>query len=144
MRKIQKLWHVMLWIFSGILMTLVVIYAFFRVGYEYTYYRDYKSVKNIKTRYIYPWEKDRFETDLPVEFVSEMHNARVVQKLHITAENRKSYTIFRFADDHIQLMRSPVKKFMNIRWITAYYNITDKSAKEKLLKLLDARREPEE
>ena len=82
--------------------------------------------------------------DLQVKFVSAMHNAGIIQKLIVQAENRKSFMIFRFDDNHIQLMSFPVQKYIGIGWLKAYYDITDKSTKEKLLKLLDAHREPDE
>ena len=58
--------------------------------------------------------------------------------------NRKSFMIFRFDDNHIQLMSFPVRKYIGIGWLKAYYDITDKSTTEKLLKLFDAHREPDE
>ena len=73
-----------------------------------------------------------------------MHNAGIIQKLIVQAENRKSFMIFRFDDNHIQLMSFPVQKYIGIGWLKVYYDITDKSTKEKLLKLLDAHREPDE
>ena len=119
-------------------------YGICRGIYEYTYYWDYKSLQNIKLLYVYPWEHDRFEIDLPVKFVSESHEAGVVQKLLVTAENRKSFMIFRYEDNHIQLLSMPIKKYPLIGIVTTYYDITDESAKEKLLKLLDVHRKSDE
>ena len=119
-------------------------YGIYRGIYEYTYYRDYKSLQNIKLLYVYPWEHDRFEISLQVEFVSSMHNAGVIQKLLVTAENGKSFMIFRFKDNHIQLMSFPIRRYTGIGWLNAYYDITDESAKEKLLKFLDAHRKSDE
>ena len=143
-QKNQKKYRILLWISLSVLLTSAGAYGIYRGIYEYTYYRDYKSLQNIKLLYVYPWEHDRFEMDLPVKFVSAMHNAGIIQKLIVQAENRKSFMIFRFDDNHIQLMSFPVQKYIGIGWIKAYYDITDKSTKEKLLKLLDIHRKSDE
>ena len=143
-QKNQKKYRILLWISLSVLLTSAGAYGIYRGIYEYTYYRDYKSLQNIKLLYVYPWEHNRFEIALQVKFVSAMHNAGIIQKLIVQAENRKSFMIFRFDDNHIQLMSFPVPKYIGIGWLKAYYDITDKSTKEKLLKLLDAHREPDE
>ena len=66
------------------------------------------------------------------------------QKLIVQTENGKSFMIFRFDDNHIQLMSFPVPQYIGIGWLKAYYDITDKSTKEKLLKLLDTHRKSDE
>ena len=139
-QKNQKKYRILLWISLSVLLTSAGAYGIYRGIYEYTYYRDYKSLQNIKLLYVYPWEHDRCEMDLQVKFVSAMHNAGIIQKLIVQAENRKSFMIFRFDDNHIQLMSFPVQKYIGIGWLKAYYDITDKSTKEKLLKLLDVHR----
>ena len=88
MKKTHKKYRILLWISLSVLLTSAGTYGIYRGIYEYTYYRDYKSLQNIKLLYVYPWEHDRFEIDLPVKFVSESHEAGVVQKLLVTAENR--------------------------------------------------------
>ena len=143
-QKNQKKYRILLWISLSVLLTSAGAYGIYRGIYEYTYYRDYKSLQNIKLLYVYPWEHNRFEIALQVKFVSAMHNAGIIQKLIVQAENRKIFMIFRFDDNHIQLMSFPVQKYIGIGWLKAYYDITDKSTKEKLLKLLDAHREPDE
>ena len=143
-QKNQKKYRILLWISLSVLLTSAGAYGIYRGIYEYTYYRDYKSLQNIKLLYVYPWEHNRFEIALQVKFVSAMHNAGIIQKLIVQAENRKSFMIFRFDDNHIQLMSFPVQKYIGIGWLKAYYDITDKSTKEKLLKLLDTHREPDE
>ena len=143
-QKNQKKYRILLWISLSVLLTSAGAYGIYRGIYEYTYYRDYKSLQNIKLLYVYPWEHNRFEIALQVKFVSAMHNAGIIQKLIVQAENRKSFMIFRFDDNHIQLMSFPVQKYIGIGWLKAHYDITDKSTKEKLLKLLDAHREPDE
>ena len=144
MKKTYKKYRILLGISLSVLLASAGAYGIYRGIYEYTYYRDYKSLQNIKLLYVYPWEHNRFEIALQVKFVSAMHNAGIIQKLIVQAENRKSFMIFRFDDNHIQLMSFPVQKHIGIGWLKAYYDITDKSTKEKLLKLFDAHREPDE
>ena len=143
-QKTQKKYRILLWICLSVLLASAGVYGIYRGIYEYTYYRDYKSLQNIKLLYVYPWEHDRFEISLQVEFVSSMHNAGVIQKLLVTAENGRSFMIFRFKDNHIQLMSFPIRRYTGIGWLNAYYDITDESAKEKLLKFLDAHRKSDE
>ena len=143
-QKTQKKYRILLWICLSVLLAAAGAYGIYRGIYEYTYYRDYKSVENIKLLYVYPWEHDRFEIALQVEFVSAMHNAGGGQKLLVQAENGKSFMIFRFDDEHVQLMSFPVRKYIGIGWLKAYYYITDKTTKEKLLKLLDVHRKSDE
>ena len=143
-QKNQKKYRILLWISLSVLLASAGAYGIYRGIYEYTYYQDYKSLQNIKLLYVYPWEHDRCEMDLQVKFVSAMHNAGIIQKLIVQAENRKSFMIFRFDDNHIQLMSFPVQKYIGIGWLKAYYDITDKSTKEKLLKLLDVHRKSDE
>ena len=143
-QKTHKKYRILLWISLSVLLASAGAYGIYRGIYEYTYYRDYKSLQNIKLLYVYPWEHDRCEMALQVEFVSAMHNAGIVQKLLVIAENGKVFMIFRFEDDHIQLMGFPVRSYMGLGWFKAYYDITDESAKEKLLKLLDAHRKSDE
>ena len=143
-QKNQKKYRILLWISLSVLLVPAGTYGIYRGIYEYIYYRDYKSLQTIKLLYVYPREHDRFEIALQVKFVSAMHKSGIIQKLIVQAENRKSFMIFRFDDNHIQLMSFPIQKYIGIGWLKAYYDITDKSTKEKLLKLLDAHREPDE
>ena len=107
--------------------------------YEYIYYRDYKTVENIKLLYVYPWKSDSFRIDLPVKFVPTMHDAVVRQKLLVRGENKKSFMIYRYQDNKIQLMSFPIRSyFYSNRRFYAYYEICDTAAIEKLEKLLDA------
>ena len=137
-QKTNKKYRILLWISLSVLLASSGAYGIYRSIYEYTYYRDYRSLQNIKLLYVYPWEQDRFEINLPVKFVPESHNARVVQKLFVTAENRKYFMIFLYEDNHIQLLSMPIKKYPLIGVVTTYYDLTDAKSKEKLRKLLDA------
>lgn len=141
--EIQKIYRTLLWICLSALLMPAGAYGIYCGIYKYTYYRDYKALQNIELLYVYPREQDRFEIALKVEFVSAMHNTGVIQKLLVTAKNGKSFMIFRFEDNFVQLMSFPVKRYIGIGWSKAYYNITDDDAKEKLLKLLDVRKKAE-
>ena len=141
--EIQEIYRTLLWICLSALLMSAGAYGIYCGIYKYTYYRDYKSLQHIELLYVYPWEQDRFEIALKVEFVSAMHNTGVIQKLLVTAKNGKSFMIFRFEDNFVQLMSFPVKRYIGIGWSKAYYNITDDDAKEKLLKLLDVRKKAE-
>ena len=143
-QKTHQKYRILLWISLSVLLASAGAYGIYRGIYEYTYYRDYKSLQNIKLLYVYPWEHDRCEMDLPVKFAPESHNAGVVQKLLVTAENRKSFMIFLYEDNHIQLLSMPIKKHPLIGIVTSYYDLTDAKSKEKLRKLLDAHIEPDE
>ena len=89
--------------------------------------------------YVYPRESDSFRIDLPVKFVPEIHNAVVRQKLLIRGENKKSFMIYRYQDNKIQLMSFPIRSyFYSNRCFHAYYEICDAAAIEKLERLLDA------
>jgi hypothetical protein len=143
-QKTHKKYRILLWISLSVLLTSAGAYGIYRGIYEYTYYRNYKSLQNIKLLYVYPWEHDRCEMDLPVKFAPESHNAGVVQKLLVTAENRKSFMIFLYEDNHIQLLSMPIKKYPLIGIVTTYYDLTDAKSKEKLRKLLDAHRKSDE
>ena len=142
--EIQKIYRTLLWICLSALLMSAGAYGIYCGIYKYTYYRDYKSLQNIKLLYVYPWKHDRCEMDLPVKFVPESHNAGVVQKLLVTAENRKSFMIFLYEDNHIQLLSMPIKKYPLIGVVTTYYDLTDAKSKEKLRKLLDIHRKSDE
>ena len=143
-QKTHKKYRLLLWIALSVLLASAGAYGIYRGIYEYTYYRDYKSLQNIKLLYVYPWKHDRCEMDLPVKFVPQSHNAGVVQKLLVTAENRKSFMIFLYEDNHIQLLSVPIKKYPLIGIVTTYYDLTDAKSKEKLRKLLDIHRKSDE
>ena len=143
-QKNQKKYRILRWISVSVLLASAGAYGIYRGIYEYNYYRDYKSLQNIKLLYVYPWEHDRCEMDLPVKFVPQSHNAGVIQKLLVTAENRKSFMIFLYEDNHIQLLSMPIKKYPLIGIVTTYYDLTDAKSKEKLRKLLDIHRKSAE
>ncbi len=143
-QKTHKKYRILRWISLSVLLASAWAYGIYRGIYEYTYYRNYRLLQNIKLLYVYPWEHNRFEIDLPVKFVPESHNARVVQKLFVTAENRKSFMILLYEDNYIQLLSMPIKKYPLIGIVTSYYDLTDAKSKEKLRKLLDIHRKSDE
>ena len=143
-QKTHKKYRILLWICLSVLLASAGAYGIYRGIYAYTYYRDYKSLQNIKLLYVYPWKHNRCEMDLLVKFVPESHNAGVVQKLLVTAENRKSFTILLYEDNYIQLLSMPTKKYPLIGIVTSYYDLTDAKSKEKLHKLLDIHRKSDE
>ena len=143
-QKTNKKYRILLWISLSVLLASAGAYGIYRGIYEYTYYRDSKSLQNIKLLYVYPWEHDRCEMDLPVKFIPESHNAGVVQKLLVAAENRKSFMIYLYEDNHIQLLSVPIKKYPLIGFVAMYYDLTDAKSKENLRKLLDIHRKSDE
>ena len=143
-QKTHKKYRILLWISLSVLLASAGAYGIYRGICEYAYYRDYKSLQNIKILYVYPWKHDRFEMDLPVKFVPERHDAGVVQKLLVTAEHRKSFMIFLYEDNYIQLLGMPIRKYPLIGIVTTYYDLTDAKSKNKLRKLLDAHRKSDE
>ena len=144
MKKTHKKYRILLWISLSVLLASAGAYGIYHGIYEYTYYRDYRSLQNIKLLYVYPWEHNRCEMDLPVKFVPESHNAGVLQILRVAAENRKSFMILLYEDNHIQLLSMPIKKYPLIGIVTTYYDLTDAKSKEQLRKLLNAHRKSDE
>ena len=57
---------------------------------------------------------------------------------------RKSFMIFLYEDNHIQLLSMTIKKYPLIGIVTMYYDLTDAKSKEKLRKLLDIHRKSDE
>ena len=143
-RKRWKKRHIGLWICIATFLLSTAICGICHGIYQYHEQREYGTLRHIKLLHVYPWEHDRFEIDLPVEFVSERYHAGIVQKLLVNAENGKCFMIFRFEDDHIQLMRFPIKKYFGIARGNAYYNITDPAAEERIQKLLEAYRQTDD
>ena len=135
----KKLWYFPVLYGTAFIISVLLVYGVYSGIYEYIYYRDYKTVENIKLLYVYPRESDSFRIDLPVKFVPEIHNAVVRQKLLVRGENKKSFMIYRYQDNKIQLMSFPIRSyFYSNRRFHAYYEICDAAAIEKLERLLDA------
>ena len=136
--KQKKVWFYILWGGIAIIALPLLLLGIYTVWYEYTFYEEYKTVEKVKLLHIYNREYNRFEIDLPVKFVSNEHDADMLQLLLVRAENKKTFIISRFADGHIQLSPLYLTKFLNWKYLhTAHYNITDPAAEEKVRKLLD-------
>ena len=83
-------------------------------------------------------EPIRFEIDLPVRFVSTIHDSEISQKIYVRADNRKGFMLLRFRDKQIQLMKVPIARyFYSNKYYSAYYEITDPSKLKKIHNLLD-------
>ena len=136
-RRSVKIWRATVNAGIGAVMAGVLFYGAYRGIYEYIYYRDYKMVRSIKLRSLFDQGDDPSITELPVKFVSAMHDFKVNRRLSVRAENGKSFFILEFEDGHIQLAPIPVKRYWGVGWLTAYYDILDAAAKEKLRKMLD-------
>ena len=136
--KQKKVWFYILWSGIAIIALPLLLLGIYTAWYEYTFYKEYKTIEKVKLLYIYNREYNRFEIDLPVKFVSNEHDADMLQLLLVRAENKKTFIISRFADGHIQLSPLYLTKFLNWKYLhTAHYNITDPAAEEKVRKLLD-------
>ena len=69
---------------------------------------------------------------MPVRFVPRMHDAGVLRKHLVRAENGKSFLIFRFDDGRIQIAAFPAGKYPGIGWMTAFYDVADVAAERWL------------
>ena len=120
-------------------MTLpLLLLGVYTAWYEYTFYKEYKSVKNVKLLHVYNREYNRFEIDLPVKFVPNEHDSGTVQMLLVQTENKKPFIISRLEDGHIQLSPLYLTKFLNWKYLhAACYDITDPATEEKVRNLLD-------
>ena len=134
----KKIWIWILWSGFAVLTLPLLLLGVYTAWYEYTFYKEYKSVKNVKLLHIYNREYNRFEIDLPVKFVPNEHDSGTVQMLLVQTENKKPFIISRLEDGNIQLSPLYLTKFLNWKYLHAVcYNITDPAAEEKVRKLLD-------
>ena len=104
----------------------------YRGMYEYIRFRDFKTVRRVKLLHFDGPEHRPCEMTLPVKFVPRMHDAGVVEKHLVRAENGKSFLIFRFDDGRVQLVAFPARKYPGIGWMTAFYDVTDAAAERRL------------
>ena len=134
----KKLWFWILWCSIAVAALTLLLYGIYMAGYEYTFYKKYKTVKSAKLLHVYNRQYQRFDIELPLKFTPDEHDADTVQMLLVQAENKKLFMIFRFADGHIQLMAFPYTRYINLKYYDgAYYTVTDSAVEEKLRKLLD-------
>lgn len=138
-RKPVKIWRATINAVVGAVMVGMLFYGVHRGIYEYVYHRDYKMLRSIKLRDLLEHGDDSDTIEMPVKFVSAIHGFKVTRRLSVRAENGKAFFILEFEDGHIQLVPMPAKRYRGIGWLTAYYDIVDAAAKEKLRKMLDIR-----
>ena len=128
----------------GIVALPLLLFGIYLGVFEYVHYRDYKSVRIIRLHHVYGEERDLCEMDVPVKFVSALHEGKVCRKLPVSAADRRPFMIFLFEDGHIQLIPPARQGYLRKKWLYAYYEITDPAAREKVRKLLDARGRPDD
>ena len=112
--------------------------------FGYVHWRDYKSVRVIRMHHIYGEERNLCEMDVPVKFVPDPHEGKVCRKLMVSAADRRPFMIFLFEDGHIQLIPPARRGYLREKWLFAYYEITDTSAREKVRKLLASHCRPDD
>ena len=106
-------------------------------GYEYTFYKEYKTVEQLSVFRDTPWERNHFKITLPVKFTLEKHDEVAKQIVLVRSETQKGFLIVRHQDEVIQLLSMPARYLDLKHYREACYNITDPAAEEKIRKLLD-------
>ena len=135
--KRKKIWFYILW--GGIIVIVLplLLYGMYMAGYEYTFYKEYKTVKQLSVFRDTPWGMKLFKITFPVKFTAEKHEAIAKQIVLVRSETRKGFLIVRYEDEVIQLLTMPVR-YLDLKYYReACYNITDPAAEEKVRKLLD-------
>ena len=135
--KRKKIWFYILW--SGIIVIVLpsLLYGMYVAGYEYTFYKEYKTVKQLSVFRDTPWGMKLFKITFPVKFTAEKHEAIAKQIVLVRSETRKGFLIVRYEDEVIQLLAMPARYLDLKHYREACYNITDPAAEEKVRKLLD-------
>ena len=85
----KKIWFGILWCGAAVAALPLLLLGIYTAWYEYTFYEEYKTVEKVKLLHINNREYNRFEIDLPVKFVSNEHDADMLQLLLVRAENKK-------------------------------------------------------
>lgn len=117
----------------------MLLYGVYEGWFHYTFYRDYKTLRTIKLSHLYDNKYERFEIDLPVQFVPERHDSNVVQKRIVRAENRKVFLILRYDDNRVQLEPFPAKRYLwSNRYYKACYEVSSPEAAAKLQEVLES------
>ena len=135
--KTKKIWFYILW--GGIIVIVLpsLLYGMYVAGYEYTFYKEYKTVKQLSVFRDTPWGMKLFKITFPVKFTAEKHEAIAKQIVLVRSETRKGFLIVRYEDEVIQLLTMPAR-YLDLKYYReACYNITDPAAEEKVRKLLD-------
>ena len=135
--KRKKIWFYILW--GGIIVIVLppLLYGMYMAGYEYTFYKEYKTVKQLSVFRDTPWGMKLFKITFPVKFTAEKHEAIAKQIGLVRSEIRKGFLIVRYEDEVIQLLAMPARYLDLKHYREACYNITDPAAEEKVRKLLD-------
>ena len=139
--KSKKTW---LGIAAGIAALPLLLFGIYLGVFKYIHYRDYKSIRVIRLHHIYGRERNLCEMDIPVKYVSALHEGKVCRKLMVSAADRRPFMIFLFEDGHIQLIPPARQGYLRKKWLFTYYEITDTSARKKVRKLLDAHCRPDD
>ena len=115
----------------------LLLYGMYMAGYEYTFYKEYKTIEQLSIFRDTPWKQSCFKITLPVKFTPKKHEEVAKQIVLVRSETRKGFLIIRYKDDVIQLLAMPTR-YLDLQYYKeACYNITDPTAEEKLRKLLD-------
>lgn len=133
----KKIWFWILWCGIAVVALPMLLYGIYMAGYEYTFYKEYKTVKQLTIFRDTPWQQNNFKITLPVKFTPEKHEEIAKQIVLVRSETQKGFLIIRYKDEVIQLLAMPVRYLNLTHYKEACYNITDPAAKEKLIKLLD-------
>ena len=135
--KRNKIWFYILW--GGIIVIVLplLLYGMYMAGYEYTFYKEYKTVKQLSVFRDTPWGMKLFKITFPVKFTAEKHEAIAKQIVLVRSETRKGFLIVRYEDEVIQLLTMPARYLDLKHYREACYNITEPAAEEKVRKLLD-------
>ena len=135
--KQKKVWFYILWSGIAVIALPLLLYGMYMAGYEYSYYKEYKTVKQLSVFRDTPWRMNLFQITLPVKFTPEKHEAIAKQIVLVRSETRKGFLIVRYEDEVIQLLTMPARYLDLKHYREACYNITDPAAEEKVRKLLD-------
>ena len=135
--KRKKIWFYILW--GGIIVIVLplLLYGMYMAGYEYTFYKEYKTVKQLSVFRDTPWGMKLFKITFPVKFTAEKREAIAKQIVLVRSETRKGFLIVRYEDEVIQLLTMPARYLDLKHYREACYNITEPAAEEKVRKLLD-------
>ena len=135
--KQKKVWFYILRSGIAVIALPLLLYGMYMAGYEYTFYKEYKTVKQLSVFRDTPWRMKLFKITFPVKFTAERHEAIAKQIVLVRSETRKGFLIVRYEDEVIQLLTMPARYLDLKHYREACYNITDPAAEEKVRKLLD-------
>ena len=135
--KRKKVWFYILWSGIAVIVLPLLLYGIYMAGYEYSYYKEYKTIERLSVFRDTPWRMKFFKITLPVKYTAEQHEAITKQIVLVRSETQKGFLIVRYEDEVIQLLTMPARYLDLKHYREACYNITDPAAEEKVRKLLD-------